>query len=144
MKLLTFLLFLRCAIALPTTTLDPIPSITLSNPTSSGGACPNASVNTLVTTINSTTGVYQMKHTLDAFTPWVEIDRVDEGQQRDCFVKADVGIPPGWRAQANKARSDISGYLKLVDDQTTAHFRGSYSFDSNPDSVVSHFLPHQK
>jgi hypothetical protein len=141
MKLLTSLLLFHCIAAVPTTDIDPIPNIALNNLTSSGGACLNGSVNTVLTTVNSTTGVYQIKYILEAFTPWTEPDRPALEQRKNCKVNVDIGIPSGWRAQANKAGSDISGYLRLADNGTTAHFWAAYSFASNPNSVVRCFLP---
>ena len=144
MKFLTSLLFFHYIAALSTTDIDPIPNITLSNLTSSGGACLNGSVNTVLTTINSTTGVYQMKHILEAFTPWTEPDRPALEQRKNCKVNVDIGIPSGWRAQANKAGSNVSGFLRLAGNETTAHFWAAYSFASNPSSVVGCFLPINK
>ncbi|KAF2472718.1 uncharacterized protein BDR25DRAFT_312635 [Lindgomyces ingoldianus] len=140
MKLLLPLLFVRCIIALPAAGTDPTPGITLDIPTSSGGICFNGSVNTVTKTVNSTTGVFQLVHTLDTFTPWTEPSRTANNQRRNCVANVDIGIPSGYRARANTVGNDVSGYIQLEDAKMSALFIADYSFASNPDSVSSSTL----
>lgn len=137
MKLLSFLLLIRCITALPAADVEPTPRARLSVPTSDGSACLNGSISTVVKTINSTTGALQMVHTLVGFTPWTAAGKTSPEQSIPCILDVDIGVPEGWRAQANKEGCDVNGYLRLPDTKTSVVFTADYSFASSPDSVVS-------
>lgn len=72
MMLLPFLLSFSYIGALPATHIDPMPRPTISNLTSSeGGYYPSGSVATILSTVNSTIGFYQVVNVLDSFAPMI-------------------------------------------------------------------------
>ncbi|KAF2113632.1 hypothetical protein BDV96DRAFT_633161 [Lophiotrema nucula] len=116
--------------ALPT---DLVPGITFAS--SSLSSCDNGTANTIVKTVDSETGSYQMIHTLDNFEPAQEQEQVQL-----CLVEYSIGIPSGYRARANKDGINVTGYVHLPNAHTSADFTGSYSFASDPKSVSTSTL----
>ncbi|KAH7128215.1 hypothetical protein B0J11DRAFT_578448 [Dendryphion nanum] len=133
MNLLLYLSLLQGIAALPTTRSDPTPGFTFDSVISSGGACPNGSVSTLVKNNNVSTGIFRIIHTLDAFSPWIQSDGTTK---EDCKLTTNIGVPVGYRARANIDGIVVKGYLKIQDAETSVRFSGQYSFTSDP-SVVS-------
>ncbi|KAF2466411.1 uncharacterized protein BDR25DRAFT_377543 [Lindgomyces ingoldianus] len=137
MKLTTFLFFLGCAFALPTTNIDPIPRPTITNFTYFGAGCPSGTVSTALYAINSTTGSYQVYTYLDSFTPWAGPHFAIKDSRKICTVNLEVGIAQGWKVRTNNGGSDVKGYLMLLDEKVTGTWRANYSFASATTGSIS-------
>ena len=128
---------MKYTVLVPFTLLGSIvASPTASNPSitfaaSSTFSCINGTANTVVKTIDSEEGSYDMIHTLDSFEPAQE-----QAQAERCSIEFSIGVLPGYRARANKNGVNIAGYINLDDAHTSADFSSRYSFASDPSLVV--------
>jgi len=129
-NLFVLLLFLRCAVALPTTAETQVgPNAKANSLTYTGNGCPQGSVAFVINESNTVTG-------LEAMQPSMGPGTTVKDQKKECTVTLDMSVDAGWKYRVNGLNTTFKGVMPL-DKGWTLTFQAKYAFKNSAAQVHS-------